>query len=72
MNGELVRKIALDCSRRCTYSFKGEVDDFGMPTGEVLNRYSDEENEIASSSKHKMALNYAEQVCTSRCTAKWL
>ena len=22
--------------------------------------------------KHKMALNYMEQVCLSRCTAKWM
>ena len=31
-----------------------------------------EEQSSSASSKHKMALNYAEQVCTSRCTAKWL
>ena len=30
INGELARQIALDCTRRCTYSYKGEVDEFGM------------------------------------------
>ena len=37
-----------------------------MPTGETTPA-----DEIVSE-KHKMALNYAEQVCTSRCAAKWL
>ena len=32
LNGELARKIALDCSKRCTFSYKGPVDEFGMPT----------------------------------------
>ena len=31
MNGELARKIALDCSKRCTYTYKGPIDEFGMP-----------------------------------------
>ena len=29
-NHELARKIALDCSKRCTFSYKGELDEFGM------------------------------------------
>ena len=30
LNGELARQITLDCTKRCTYSYKGEVDEFGM------------------------------------------
>ena len=29
-NGELARKITLDCSKRCTFSYKGDLDEFGM------------------------------------------
>ena len=31
-NNELARKIALDCSKRCIYSYTGEVDEFGVVT----------------------------------------
>ena len=76
MNGELARKIALDCSKRCTYTYKGPVDEFGMPIVDKIvpadspSQIADQTSENAM--KHSMALNYAEQVCSSRCTAKWL
>ena len=31
INGELARKIAMDCSKRCTFSYKGPIDEQGMP-----------------------------------------
>lgn len=34
MDAELARRVALDCSKRCAYSYKGPIDDLGMPVGD--------------------------------------
>ncbi len=64
-NAELARKISLDCGKRCTYSYRGELDDLGFPKGQLG------EGTLKPRDKNEMAMNYAEQVCLSRCTAKY-
>ncbi len=66
-NAELARKIALDCGKRCTYSYRGELDDMGFP----INTDKFGEGTLEPRGKSETALNYAEQVCMSRCTAKY-
>ena len=53
MNAELARKVALDCGKRCTFSYT--MDDF-HPSQEQLVKN----------------LNYAEQICSSRCVSKYM
>ncbi len=61
----------MDCSKRCAYSYKGPVDDLGMPTGDGLESRLPETIKPGSEIETK-GLNYAEQVCMSRCTNKWI
>ena len=62
--------MALDCSKRCAYSYKGKVDDLGMPTSE--DDLHIPEAIAPGSPLEAKGLNYAEQVCMSRCTNKWV
>ena len=69
MDAELARRVALDCSKRCAYSYKGPIDDLGMPVGDGTMPET-----IAPGSKLETpkGLNASEQVCMSRCINKWI
>lgn len=66
INAESARRITLDCTDRCTYSrydYEGKANAKGSDSE---NNKSSKEGTIA------MAMNFAEDVCMSRCLNKQL
>ena len=63
LDAELARRVAMDCSKRCTNSYL--AISHSSLTEKTSSSSADDGNQT-----FEKVLNYAEQVCLSRCSNK--